>query len=271
MNGHLLRVAGPTAEALRDDPDALADLVMARSMSMFGNDGLDATSILDDALADLGGVGCLWRLIPGFLRKRMLGSVVPAGADATDALPNPAAAPYTPMTEEAIRAFVLEHEEDASPEDLDEMVRDAMADQAAIASGATPRGLPDTPDIDGVGEHLALRKDWHVLHMLLGGEPEEVTPGAGEAILGGDEIGEDLGYGPARLWSPPDVERIASALEALGVDGAMARFSRRQLVADDIYGAQGAGKAQIRSQLERLLRMYADAARAGDGMVGWIG
>ena len=51
-------------------------------------------------------------------------------------------------------------------------------------------------------QRFDLDKAWHGIHFLLTGSAWETTPGAGESVLGGDPVGPDRGYGPARLLDP---------------------------------------------------------------------
>ncbi|MER7002836.1 YfbM family protein [Dactylosporangium sp. NPDC000555] len=83
---------------------------------------------------------------------------------------------------------------------------------------------------------LDLDKSWHGIHYLLTGTPWEIgSDAAGAAILGGDEIGEDGGYGPARLLRPDAVRGIAAALDGLSIEVLRARFDPQAMTAADIY------------------------------------
>lgn len=75
-----------------------------------------------------------------------------------------------------------------------------------------------------LGEVLDIRKSWHPLHFLLSGQASEAPWPWGAVVLGGEEIGENLGYGPARLLTPSQVAELADALQALGEDALMARY-----------------------------------------------
>ncbi|MDG4829052.1 YfbM family protein [Solwaraspora sp. WMMD1047] len=87
--------------------------------------------------------------------------------------------------------------------------------------------MPD-PELD-------LDKSWHAIHYLLTGTAWDTDEGAGAAILGGDEIGEDNGYGPARLLSPENVRTVAAALDTLHLDTLRTRFDPKAMAAADIY------------------------------------
>jgi hypothetical protein len=87
--------------------------------------------------------------------------------------------------------------------------------------------MPD-PELD-------LDKSWHGIHYLLTGTAWQISEGAGAAILGGDEIGQDDGYGPARLLDPDTVRSVTTALDALDVEMLRARFDPDAMTAAEIY------------------------------------
>jgi Domain of unknown function (DUF1877) len=58
----------------------------------------------------------------------------------------------------------------------------------------------------------SLEKDWLKLHQLLSGSNEPTKEPLGQAILGGLEIGSDIGYGPAHYMESGNVRRVADAL-----------------------------------------------------------
>jgi hypothetical protein len=89
--------------------------------------------------------------------------------------------------------------------------------------------------LDREEDVLDLDKAWHGIHFLLTGSAWETTPGAGEAVLGGDPIGDDLGYGPARLLPADRVQLVAAALGELTADALRARFDPSALLAEAIY------------------------------------
>lgn len=82
-----------------------------------------------------------------------------------------------------------------------------LADPAAVSTllfGDLEDDDAEMPEPD-----LDLDKSWHGIHYLLTGTAWGIGEGAGAAILGGDEIGEDGGYGPARLLDPETVRTEA--------------------------------------------------------------
>jgi Domain of unknown function (DUF1877) len=113
-----------------------------------------------------------------------------------------------PMAEE-LRARNLNPEEQAKARE--EMLKELSTVDAGFGIGLNENGLN-------------LEKSWHVLHYLLTGETEEAQPPLGNAILGGKEIGDDLGYGPARFLTPQQVQEVASALASMKKEDLASRF-----------------------------------------------
>ncbi|MEN3614350.1 YfbM family protein [Plantactinospora sp. ZYX-F-223] len=107
----------------------------------------------------------------------------------------------------------------ADPETVDTLLYGDLDDEAAE--------MPE-PELD-------LDKSWHGIHYLLTGTAWHIGEGAGAAILGGDVIGQDGGYGPARLLDPATVHAIATALDALNVETLRARFDPNAMATAGIY------------------------------------
>ena len=66
--------------------------------------------------------------------------------------------------------------------------------------------------LDRLPPPMSLEKMWLALHHLLTGEFRAVASPLSRAILGGKEIGEDVGDGPARYLWADEVREISSAL-----------------------------------------------------------
>jgi hypothetical protein len=144
----------------------------------------------------------------------------------------------------------------------------AMLEQVRKAK-AEPVAAP-TP---GLGPSVSVEKMWHALHFVIAKRAWE--PGSGKAgyILGGQECGEDVGYGPARLLSAEEVATIARELptaEELHKD-----FDPKALAAADIYPSVWDEEPddlwdEIASYYAQVRGLYLDAAKAGDAMVLWM-
>src|ERR1700761_9537434 len=62
---------------------------------------------------------------------------------------------------------------------------------------------------------IDLDKAWHGIHWLLTGDSWGGEAPLALAIVGGEDIGPDLGYGPARVVTPEQAQAVAAALSDL--------------------------------------------------------
>lgn len=131
------------------------------------------------------------------------------------------------------------------------------------------------PDDDlGEPEHsIDVDNSWHGLHYLLTGHAGEAQGPLAQAILGGQSIGEDLGMGPARILTPPQVKEIAAELDRLTDEDLRARYKPVEMTALQIYpvliwerdGEEGFD--YLVENFEVMAAFYRDAAARGDGVV----
>ena len=118
---------------------------------------------------------------------------------------------------------------------------------------------------------LKLEKSWHTLHYLLTGSAEPVDTCLGKAILGGAEIGPDLGYGPARLLAPEEVGQVAEALARLSKEDLAQRFNLSAMKAANIYACDSEEELELaQDYFERMTRFYAEAAAMGNAMILYL-
>lgn len=82
---------------------------------------------------------------------------------------------------------------------------------------------------------LDMDKAWHGWHWLLTGTVYDTTSVLGQTLLGGSEVGEDLGYGPARVLSPAGVQAVANALEQFDASSATAAYNPQAMDDAGIY------------------------------------
>lgn len=118
---------------------------------------------------------------------------------------------------------------------------------------------------------LDLDKSWHGIHYLLTGTAWRIGEGADAAILGGAEIGQDGGYGPARLLDQSTVRAVATALDALDVEVLRARFDPAAMAAAEIYPdiwTNGVDELDyLMSHYTQLRRFYHAAAANGQAVL----
>ncbi|MDF8263283.1 YfbM family protein [Luteipulveratus flavus] len=80
-----------------------------------------------------------------------------------------------------------------------------------------------------------LDKAWHALHWLLAGDDAPTDDVLADAIMGGVGVGEDTGYGPARVLEADRVAEVAAALAPIDVPWLRARYDPQRLSEAEIY------------------------------------
>jgi Domain of unknown function (DUF1877) len=133
----------------------------------------------------------------------------------------------------------------------------------------TAQAAPTKP-----GTLLDLHKSWHALHWLLCQEVWEGPEPLKRTIFGAEQIGPDLGYGPAQLNDPETVRAVAEAISALSAAEVLRRYSGRTIDKLEIYpgnfASDSSWRAELKDDLERLRGFYTAAAGSGDAVVTWI-
>jgi hypothetical protein len=85
------------------------------------------------------------------------------------------------------------------------------------------------------GNELDVDKAWQGLHFLLTGSAWEGSFPLNFIVAGGEEVGDDLGYGPARGLTSGDVRTIDAALQPLAPDELGQRFDAERMTELQIY------------------------------------
>src|SRR3569832_1383456 len=78
-----------------------------------------------------------------------------------------------------------------------------------------PEQFGELLESDDEETSVDLDKAWHGIHWLLTGSADPTAETLSDAILGGEGIGEDLGYGPGRLLAAARVGAVAEALDGI--------------------------------------------------------
>jgi len=122
---------------------------------------------------------------------------------------------------------------------------------------------------------LSLDKEWHGVHYLLCGSAEPTGDLAGQAVLGGDELGEGegfSGYGPARLLLAEKVREISGTLNRPQLEAeASGRFDASAMNKLGIYpGFRASDLAGLIEGIRRLRGFYTQAAASGRAMITCI-
>ncbi len=121
---------------------------------------------------------------------------------------------------------------------------------------------------------LDLGKAWHGVHWLVCGAPEPDGSAAGGAVLGGVEVGQDLGYGAARLLDPAAVARIATALSVLDEATLQARYDGAAMAGAGLYPGGFDDPSNWREELVShalaVRDLYAKAASNGQAVLAYL-
>jgi hypothetical protein len=121
------------------------------------------------------------------------------------------------------------------------------------------------PRVRDSANTVRLEKSWHGLHYLLTGRAAESGEQLGFLLEGGTEVGEDLGYGPARAFYPEEVQRLSAALTGISDDELWSRYDPEQMEAEDVYpGIWDEEESELREEyLEYFGQLKSLVQRAG--------
>ena len=146
---------------------------------------------------------------------------------------------------------------------------DLIKEPALIESLLYPEDGPD-PE-----KHLDIDKSWHAIHYVLNGSTWEGEGPLALAVLGGEEIEEDIGYGPARYLDTDQVKAVAASLSFISAQEFSAKFNLAALDAAEIYpqGWNDTGPEALEYVMHHyslLSSFYRAAAERGDAMLTYL-
>ncbi len=132
----------------------------------------------------------------------------------------------------------------------------------------------------GPREHaLDLAKSWHMLHYLFTGHID-TADAPGDTLLTGEELGEDVGYGPARLHSVEETQEFARFLDALDVPRLQRRLNYQDMLDMGVYAMpMGPGpvaeyesglQAEVAYYFPRLQDYVTKMAQKQNGLLIWL-
>lgn len=159
-----------------------------------------------------------------------------------------------------------------------------MSAYLAAVDARTLQRLKSDPDsvipfieaIDDPPPHeLRLHKMWQAIHYMLTGTAWNTAGPLGQAILGGEDIGPDVGYGSARILAPDRVHATSHALAKITVAEFRSRFNPSQMEAADIYPniwirEKDTILEELTAHFENLTSFYRHTASRNDGALLWI-
>jgi hypothetical protein len=149
------------------------------------------------------------------------------------------------------------------------MVQSLVAISAEDAGRVRAGSLKTWALLDGEGG-IDLDKAWQGLHFLLCGDAWGGEGPLADALMGGEEIGEELGYGKARYLEPAAARAVHEALSALSEHALRERFDPEAFLEEEIYPEIWEEPDAVDyplSYFEPLRAFYADAAGRGLGVL----
>ncbi len=150
-----------------------------------------------------------------------------------------------------------------SPEQLQLLIDDPSLVEPFIC----PNGEEQTGFID-------VDKAWQGIHFLLAGDPWNSEAPLANAVTGGVEVGDDVGYGAARDITADQVTAVAEALRDLSRDDLAKRFDAVALQENDIYpeiwDEGGEALDYLLSFYDTLREYYLKAAADGNAMLKYL-
>ena len=124
------------------------------------------------------------------------------------------------------------------------------------------------------GSVLNLDSNWHVLHYFLSRSAWEGSIPEG-ALMAGVELGSvDVGYGPAKMLIPGEVESFSNFLNSLSEKHFGAGITGAELVENEIYGGYAEWGKESTSSLwgyvEELKKFLSGAREAEEYVVMYV-
>jgi hypothetical protein len=126
---------------------------------------------------------------------------------------------------------------------------------------------------------LSLQKSWHILHYLLTGHLDGASA-PGNILMSGEELGDDVGYGPPRLHSEKETDEFARFLQAQELDRLQQRIKFKEMSRLVIYGVPsgrgvpGSFEREVREEVAtyfpRLRDYVAKMASKEYGVLTWL-
>jgi len=150
-----------------------------------------------------------------------------------------------------------------SPDDLNALIADPSRVESFI--------YPDDEEHENC---IDVDKAWHGIHFLLAGDTWGGKPPLANVVLGGTEIGGDVGYGPARFLTADDVRAVADAIKEITPDKLSELYDATNLsqneIYPDIWGDDDDAVAYLTSWYQTLRSYYLDAAAKGQAMLKYL-
>lgn len=142
---------------------------------------------------------------------------------------------------------------------------------------APPPPAVESPKFDEDVETCDLDKAWHAIHFLLCGSDWQGEPPAAFLLNWGVEAGEDLSYGPARVFAAVEIAEIDNHLSGVTEADLRSRFDPVRMMELDIYPpiwdrdpAEDDTLGYALAYFAELKEFVARTHARGYGMVGYL-
>jgi hypothetical protein len=147
----------------------------------------------------------------------------------------------------------------------------------SVWRSAAQKKVGDRPIPDGdLGERICIDKAWGGLHYLLCSVMDAGRKPLGLAVLGGTEIGEDHGYGPARYLSASRVKAVAAALSTVTHETLRQRYDAAAMNEAGVYpgrwddGHNSDSLDWLLQAFDDLRHFYQRAADRGNAVIKYL-
>jgi len=153
-----------------------------------------------------------------------------------------------------------------------QLTSDELAALIAEPSGVEGFIYPDDEEHEN---NIDVDKAWQGIHFLLAGDPWGGEPPLANVVLGGTEIGDDVGYGPARYLTVDEVESAARALKDITPERFRTRYFAAELSKNEVYpdiwdDADDDAVGYLSTWYETLRDYFIDAANNGNAMLKYL-
>jgi len=162
----------------------------------------------------------------------------------------------------SVRRMVDEMEPEQKKKFLDEYIKILSLYRGILEkTGAGKRAVGRLE----VGPEMDIDKAWHGIHFLLTGESKGGKPPLAHAIMGGREIGRNVGYGPVKYLEPKQVKEIYEALSKISTEEMQKRYDLEAMRKAQIYTISDDDKdpGYFIDYYKKLVEFYGDAAGKG--------
>jgi len=150
--------------------------------------------------------------------------------------------------------------------------RRSLAERSGIEMPDLGQLQRDAAALGKIGPALDLDKSWHVLHYLFTSRAN-ATGDAESTLLGGEPIGDDLGYGPARLSLPNETAAFDRLLASLDVAALSQRSTPEEMRLARIYAPPPDGdelQTLIEHSFPQLKTYVREQAKRDFGLLIWL-